>query len=248
MRALIVGAGEMGQWFVEVTRDWLDVTILDDDVERARRVAERHQGAISSPNDVEPAPLVVTAVPMEVTESVIAEYGQYVKTAMIDLSGAMVGPLEAMREDAPEREHISLHPLFAPENAPGNIPMVVENGNDVAERLVSILEEAGYTPFETTADAHDQAMENVQAKVHAAVMAYSLAADPVDERFHTPVSAGMDELQELVLDGNPRVYSDIQARYAGSRSVAEAAEKIAQVDQEGFEQLYRNASRKRSSE
>lgn len=245
MRALIVGAGEMGTWFAEVTREWLEMSFLDADPSRAERVAERYDADHKAPESIDRFDVVVTAVPMDATEESIAEYGPLADRAVIDVSGEMGGPMEAMRETAPKVERLSLHPLFAPENAPGNIPIVSENEGPIKARLIELLEAAGYNPFETTAEVHDRAMENVQAKVHAAVLAYALAAEPVDPRFHTPVSAGMSDLLDFVLHGNPRVYSDIQSRYAGAEDVADAATRLAAVSTaDAFEALYDEASQR----
>lgn len=242
MRALIVGAGTMGRWFADVTRDWLTVTFADTDPDAARAAAAHFDTDAVDIDGIDRFSIVCTAVPLAVTPEAITRYGPAAEDAVIDLSGSMGDPLAAMQEVAPNCERISVHPLFAPENAPGNVPIVAKNAGSVAAELQERLAAAGYTAFETSPEQHDRAMENVQAKVHAAVLAYALAADPADERFHTPVSSGFQELIELVLAGNPHVYADIQDRYVGAESVASAAERIATASESEFVSLYRTAS------
>lgn len=247
MRALIVGAGAMGRWFAELTREWLSIAVADTDPTAARKVADELAVDVVESDATESFPVVCTAVPLPATEEVIESYGHRADRAIIDLSGTMREPLAAMREHTDGCERISLHPLFAPENAPGNVAMVAEQSGTVAAELRSLLETEGYTAFETTAAAHDRAMENVQAKVHTAVLAYALAADPVDEEFHTPVSAALEELVETIVSGNPRVYADIQARFAGADDLANAAARIAESDDSEFVELFEEARTGRGS-
>jgi prephenate dehydrogenase len=171
----------------------------------------------------------------------IESHASRAREAMLDLTGSMVEPVTLMAEQAPDRERLSLHPLFAPENAPGRIAMVPAASGPVTERIQDDLAAAGNDLIKTTAEAHDQAMETVQAKTHAAVLAFALAADEVDPAFATPVFDRMTEIVDEVTDGQPRVYADIQDAFDGAEAVAEAAGVVADADRERFEQLFRDA-------
>lgn len=242
MRMLIVGAGSMGRWFGEFASDWMTVAVTDTDEAAANRAAADLGAVALEPGEAVSFPVVCTAVPMSATPEVIAEYGPVAERAFIDLSGSMEEPLASMRAHAGHCERISLHPLFAPENAPGNVPVAWENPGSITTALFERLLDAGYEPFETTPAEHDAAMETVQAKVHAAVLAYAAAAEPVEERFHTPVSARMQALLDFVLDGDAHVYADIQDRYAGAGDVSDTAARIAAADHSEFVDMYRAAS------
>ena len=241
MRVVIVGAGTIGQWFATVTAGWLDPIFLDIDQKRAETAAERYDGDVWTRDSVEPAPVVCTAVPLTNTTDVLAEYLPFAELAVIDLSGAMQSPLQVMNSAEQELERISLHPLFAPENAPGNIAAVIEEPGTVWSHCQQRLANAGNHVFETTPEEHDQAMETVQAKVHAAIMAYALAADPVDSAFHTPISEELDRLAKTVLTGSPRVYADIQTTFDGAESVAQAAADVARADNTVFVDIFYQA-------
>ncbi len=242
MRVLIVGAGEIGRWFAGVCEGWLSVTFTDVDERAAESAATATNAEHVLPEDITPVSVVCTAVPLRETPRVIARYAQYAETAMIDVSGSMREPLDAMGESTDSIERISIHPLFAPENAPGNVAIVSADEGPVGATLQQRLEARGNTTFETTPEAHDRAMETVQAKAHAALLAYALAADSVDERFHTPISAGLTDLVSTVLDGTPRVYADIQAQFPGAEEIAREADRIAHADPTTFESLYRQAA------
>ncbi|WP_122089614.1 prephenate dehydrogenase/arogenate dehydrogenase family protein [Halalkalicoccus subterraneus] len=240
MDVLIVGAGAMGRWFGEVVGDKGRVAFVDREEEVARETADAVGGRTISERTTERFGIVCLAVPIPAVERAIALYAPLADRAIADVSGVMRAPVAAMETHAPEREHVSLHPLFSPENAPGNVPIVAGEG-PAAEWIRERLRGAGNALVETTPEEHDVAMETIQTKAHAAVLAYALAADDVPDGFETPVSRELDGLVETVTDGNSRVYADIQSTFPGAETVAEAAIEIAEADRESFEALYREA-------
>ncbi|WP_435077010.1 prephenate dehydrogenase/arogenate dehydrogenase family protein [Halococcus sp. AFM35] len=239
MTLLVVGAGTMGEWFAHMLAETTEVAVADTDPERATAVADR-LGVTSVPLDTdERFDAVCFAVPMSAIEDAIAEHAPKAERAVVDVTGSMAEPVAAMETHAPDRERLSLHPLFAPENAPGHIAAVADAAGPVTDEIRTALA-AENDLFETTPAEHDRAMETVQAGAHAAVLAYALAAEDVREEFHTPISGPLDELTEQVLSGSPQVYAEIQERFDGAEAVAEAAERIA-TDGAGVEALYREA-------
>ncbi|MFC6904556.1 prephenate dehydrogenase/arogenate dehydrogenase family protein [Halalkalicoccus tibetensis] len=241
MDVLIVGAGTMGRWFGGVVGGPdTDVAFVDREQGAAREAAATVGGRAVDYETAERFDLICLAVPIPAVERAIALHAPLADRAIADVSGVMRAPVAAMEAHAPEREHVSLHPLFSPGNAPGNVPIVADEG-PVADWLRERLETAGNGLVETTPEEHDAAMETIQTKAHAAVLAYALAADEVPEGFETPVSRGLDGLVEAVTGGNPTVYADIQSTFPGADDVADAATDVAEADREGFEALYREA-------
>jgi prephenate dehydrogenase len=247
METLVVGAGAMGRWLGEVLTgeypDPVDLSFLDTDPDRARSAAAAVGGRAVDPESPGNFDLVCVAVPIPAANDAIAAYGDAAEHAILDVTGTMTGPIEAMAEYAPDRERASLHPLFAPENEPGNVPVAVDSGGRILDGVLTALRQRGNEVFETTAEHHDEAMETVQARTHAAVLAFGLAASPVPDGFETPISAGLAELAEQVTDGEGRVYADIQSAFDGADDVAAAAQRIADADREIFKELYEEASR-----
>ena len=242
---LVVGAGAMGRWFGRV---------LDDDAPAPVSLAvtdatEETATAAADELDVRAVPTgtdqtfdgVCVAVPIPAATDVISEFADRAEQAIVDVTGTMADPVRAMQEHAPNCERVSLHPLFAPTNEPGNVPLVAENSGQVTADVVAALRARDNDVFETTPREHDEAMETVQARTHAAVLAYALAAEDVDERFHTPISEGLQSLADQVTDGDARVYSDIQMAFDGADDVAATARRIAEADPETFERLYADA-------
>ncbi|MFB6096090.1 MAG: prephenate dehydrogenase [Haloferacaceae archaeon] len=239
MRLLVVGAGAMGRWFARTVD--ADVAFADVDPGAAEDAAAALDGRAVPTDTDETFDAVCLAVPMSVVEAAIADHAPRADAALLDLSGVMRGPVAAMRERAPDRERASLHPLFAPENAPGNLPVVVDERGPTVDALLADLADAGNDVFETTAAEHDEAMETVQARAHTAVLAYALAAEDVREEFHTPISGELQGLVETVTDGTPQVYREIQETFEGADDVAAAARRLANAEGEGFDELYRRA-------
>lgn len=239
MNVLVVGAGEMGTWF----GGCLDASVAyaDRDGDNAERAAAATDGRAVALDTHERFDAVCLAVPISAVEDAIATHAGRADRAVLDVTGVMGPAVAAMSEHAPDHERISLHPLFSARRAPGRIAVVPDAPGSVTDEIRADLAACGNDLFETTTEEHDRSMATVQARTHAAVLAFGLARDEVREEFHTPVSKQLSALAEQVTSGNPRVYSEIQSAFGGTENVAEAAARLADADQETFEALYREA-------
>ena len=243
MDVLIVGAGTMGRWFGDVVDG--SVAFADVDEDAAARAAERAGGRVAPiepSTDEESFDVVCIAVPMGHVAETIARQAGRADGAIVDVTGVMEPALEAMATHAPERERLSLHPLFAPDRAPGSIAVVRAAEGPLTDAVLAALEDAGNELVETTAAEHDTAMESVQAAAHASVLAFALAAARVPKGFETPIYAQLRGLAERMSAGTPRVYADIQAEFDGADAVATAADRIADADPGEIESLLREAA------
>ncbi|WP_254862190.1 prephenate dehydrogenase/arogenate dehydrogenase family protein [Halovivax gelatinilyticus] len=241
MEVCIVGAGAMGRWLAE-TLD-ADLAIADVDETRARETAAAVGGrTVPLEPDGDTYDAVCLAVPMGEVEAAIATQAVRVDGAIVDVAGVMEPVLTAMDEYAPAVEHCSLHPLFAPERAPGSIAVVTRSAGPATRAILADLETAENELVETTPAEHDGAMERVQAAAHAAVLAFAAAAEPVPEAFETPLYEGLREQVERIGAGTPRVYADVQDRFDGADAVAEAAGRIAEADHDELVSLIEDAT------
>jgi len=246
MDVLVVGAGEIGRWVADTVS--ADDAPIDASVAFADRdpavaedaAAERDARTVDADGDTV-HDVVCLAVPMSAVPVGVTAYAPRAERAIVDVSGEMTEAVAAMREHAPDLERASYHPLFAPPRIPGNVAVVVDEAGPTVESLSAAVEAGGNDVFETTAAEHDAAMQSVQAGAHAAVLAWRLAADPVREEFHTPVSAALDEIAGTVTEGSPAVYAEIQRAFDGADDVADAAAEIAAADDEAFAALYERA-------
>jgi len=244
MKLLVVGAGTMGRWFGETvatarTAD-TEIVFADADRDAAVAAADAIGGRAVALDTDEHFDAVCLAVPISAIEESIAAHAPNADRAVVDVTGVMADPVTAMAEHAPDRERVSFHPLFAPENSPGTVAVVADAPSPVTDEIRAALATENDL-FETTPDEHDEAMATVQARTHAAVLAYALAAEDIRDEFHTPISGPLDALADQILSGSPGVYGEVQAAFDGAEAVAAAAERIADADGEEFEQLYREA-------
>lgn len=239
MDLLVVGAGAVGRWFAEA----IDArpAFADVDPEAASDAAAAVGGRAVPLEGDERFDAVCVAVPIPAAATAIEEQADRADQAVLDVTGVMEPAVAAMRSAAPDAERASLHPLFAPDKAPGNVAAVIDDAGPVTADVVDALEARGNDVFETTPTEHDRAMETIQAKAHVAVLAYAMAADDVPAQFHTPVSGTLAELAETVTDGDASVYADVQAAFGGADDVARAAELLADADPDLFATLHREA-------
>ncbi|MDG5817381.1 prephenate dehydrogenase/arogenate dehydrogenase family protein [Natronococcus sp. A-GB7] len=242
MDVLIVGAGAMGTWFGGAVD--ADVAFADVDPATAVAAADAVGGEAVPLEDGDIYDVVCIAVPLSYADEAIAAHASRASDAIVDVSGAMADPLAAMARHAPDLERASLHPLFAPERAPGSIAVVRENAGPTTAAMFEALEDRGNDLVETTPEEHDEAMETVQSATHAAVLAFALAARDVPDGFETPVYEELRALAARVTEGTPRVYADIQETFDGADAVADAARALADADHDEFEDLYAAAARK----
>jgi prephenate dehydrogenase len=252
MDVLVVGSGTMGRWFGACLAPDHHIAFADTDPDAAADAGnELGPAADTAPLDGDDRyDVVCLAVPISAVTAAIADHAPRAERAVLDVSGVMEAPVRAMREAAPDVERASLHPLFAPSNEPGNVALVVEDGGPAVKAVHEAVAARDNHVFETTAEEHDRAMSTVQARAHAAVLAYALAREDVREEFHTPLSGPLTELVEQVTDNRPRVYAEIQESFPGADAVAEAARHVAEAaeDPEAFADLYAEVSRDPASE
>lgn len=247
MKTLVVGAGAMGRWLGRVlqsdAQQSVSISFVDTNEAAATETAAALDATAVTPETTERYDLVCIAVPIPAAVDAIEEYAQYATDAVIDVTGTMDAPLDAMRTAAPDCERASLHPLFAPANEPGNIPAVIEDSGSTIAVVLNALRARGNDVFETTADEHDRLMKTVQAQTHAAVLAFARSAsEDIPDRYHTPISEELTALADQVTSGESSVYADIQYAFDGAEDVAVAAREIADADRVAFEELYDSIS------
>jgi prephenate dehydrogenase len=238
MDVLVVGAGAMGRWFASVAADVGDVALADVDPAAAEAAAETVGGRAVPLDGGGTFDVVCVAVPIPAAADAVERQAGRAERALLDVTGVMAPAVTAMRAAAPDRERVSLHPLFAPDAEPGSVAVVADAPGPVTDEVRAAVAARGNDTFETTVEDHDAAMESVQAAAHAAVLAYGLATEDVREEFHTPVSEQLEALLARVSGGEPRVYADVQAAFDGAEAVAAAAGDVAAADHDAFERLY----------
>ncbi|MFB6094798.1 MAG: prephenate dehydrogenase [Halanaeroarchaeum sp.] len=240
MEALIVGAGDVGRWFARLWDGPVAFADADRDV-ATEAAASTADARVAAMDDSTRFALVCVAVPMDVATSVIEEQGSRAERAVVDCTGSMREPLSAMADVAPGTESKSYHPLYAPDHGPGRIAASVGESGPVTDAVDEAMEAAGNELVPVDPEVHDEAMQTIQGRAHAAILAFGLASESVPEDLATPVYEDLDALRERVTDGSPAVYADIQEAFDGAADVADAASRIAEADGETFAALFDDA-------
>ena len=241
MDVLIVGAGDVGRWFGDLVDGPPTFADVDPEAAEAAAAAAGPRARAVDLDGDESFGLVCIAVPLSAAATVIEEQASRAQQAVVDLTGSMQDPLAAMARSAPARERVSFHPLFAPEHAPGRVAVSTSAGGPATDHVRRWFEDAGNTLVDVDPVTHDEAMETVQGRAHAAILAFALAADDVPEGLETPIYEELAALVDRVTTGNAGVYADIQAAFGGAEEVAAAAARIADCDRAEFEALYEDA-------
>lgn len=179
----IVGArGQMGALFAKsFARAGYAVTTLD------RPYTDEAQSAALPQAD-----LVILSVPVDAMRTVAETLAPRLKAGAIlaDVCSVKVNPLGDMLA-AYDGPVAGTHPLFGPVIPEGFEPRVAVTpgrGEGAAQAVAEVFARAGYTPFDSTAEEHDQAMACVQGLNFITTVAYLATARQVPgiEKFRVP--------------------------------------------------------------
>jgi chorismate mutase/prephenate dehydrogenase len=126
---------------------------------------------VAARNDV-----VIVAVPIDVTVSVIEKVAPHVKKGgcLVDITSIKRAPLEAMLKHAPEGvDVVGTHPMFGPHGVDFDRQKVVlcrGRGDEAFARIKKLYEGFGAETIEATAEEHDAQMALIQVLVHEKTM------------------------------------------------------------------------------
>lgn len=204
---VVGGAGALGQRFVSLfQRSGYSVEVLEQD--------NWHQAKAM----VQGAALILIAVPIAVTEQVIAQLPELdADTVLADLTSTKTGPLTAMLAKH-SGAVVGLHPMFGPDIS--NIAkqvVVVSHGRNVEhyQWLIQQFKVWGAVLTEKSAQQHDELMQLIQAMRHFSSLVYGvhLAEERADLQQLLELSSPIYRL-ELAMVGrlfaqNAELYADI---------------------------------------
>ncbi|MEG3767157.1 bifunctional chorismate mutase/prephenate dehydrogenase [Alteromonas sp. 14N.309.X.WAT.G.H12] len=206
---IIGGAGALGKVFVSLfQKSGYPVAVIEkDDWDKAETDAILAR-----------ADLVVVAVPITLTESVIATLNHLPEDCVLaDITSVKVKPLQAMLTHH-KGPVVGLHPMFGPD-APGMIKQVVVvcdgRGQSHYQWLVEQMRTWGATIHHSSAEEHDSAMAFIQVMRHFNTFVYGahLQSEGPDLDTLTVFSSPIYRL-ELAMVGrlfaqSPQLYADI---------------------------------------
>jgi len=225
---VVGGAGALGQRFVSLfQRSGYLLEVLEQD--------NWHQ----APAMVKGAALVLIAVPIAVTEQVIAQLPELdADTVLADLTSTKTGPLSAMLAKH-SAAVVGLHTMFGPDIS--NIAkqvVVVSHGRD-AEKYQWLIQQFkvwGAVLTEKSAQQHDELMQLIQAMRHFSSLVYGvhLAEEQADLQQLLELSSPIYRL-ELAMVG--RLFAQNAELYADIMLSSSAVTGLLQRYQHRFNQL-----------
>jgi len=207
------------------------------------------------------ADVVVIAVPIDVTETVVRSLGPLLRddALLMDVTSLKTGPMRAMLEST-TASVVGTHPLFGPSvhSLQGQRVVVTPGRGDAwLTWLKTMLHARGLEIVETTPEEHDRTMSVVQVLVHFSTEVVGKTLVGLDvpiERtlaFMSPIY-----LIELLLTArhftqSPDLYAAIQMLNPDTGKVTDtfvrAAEELRQVtgaqDRDGFRQTFEQVRR-----
>jgi len=225
---VVGGAGALGQRFVSLfQRSGYSVEVLEQD--------NWHQAKAM----VQGAALVLIAVPIAVTEQVIAQLPALeADTVLADLTSTKTGPLTAMLAKH-SGAVVGLHPMFGPDIS--NIAkqvVVVSHGRNVEDYqwLIQQFKVWGAVLTEKSAQQHDELMQLIQAMRHFSSLVYGvhLAEEQADLQQLLELSSPIYRL-ELAMVG--RLFAQNAELYADIMLSSSAVTGLLQRYQHRFNQL-----------
>ncbi len=225
---VVGGAGALGQRFVSLfQRSGYSVEVLEQD--------NWHQAKAM----VQGAALILIAVPIAVTEQVIAQLPALeADTVLADLTSTKTGPLTAMLAKH-SGAVVGLHPMFGPDIS--NIAkqvVVVSHGRNVEhyQWLIQQFKVWGAVLTEKSAQQHDELMQLIQAMRHFSSLVYGvhLAEEQADLQQLLELSSPIYRL-ELAMVG--RLFAQNAELYADIMLSSSAVTGLLQRYQHRFNQL-----------
>ena len=204
---VIGGTGGMGKWMVRLLEN------------EGFRVETRGRNRGTDLAKMAAAcPVIVVAVPMGDTVSVIGDVGPLMREdgLLMDLTSLKKAPVEAMLRSSPS-EVIGCHPLFGP-GVPSvrgeNIVLCPARGDRWLPWVRDLFGKRGARIVETTPEHHDRMMAVVQGMTHLNTVLFGLylresGISREDLRaFSTPVFRAKRALAEKIAS-SPSLYSGI---------------------------------------
>lgn len=248
--AIIGGEGGMGRLMAKLFADLGHTVIVAD-------LATQ----FSSVEAAKAADVVVISVPIDVTESVIAEVGPHIRAdgLLMDVTSVKEGPMRAMLANS-RASVVGTHPMFGPKvhSLQGQrVVLISGRGEEWYAWVQSMLRARGLVVTEASATEHDRAMGIVQVLTHFKTQVAGVALS----RLGIPIERSLDftspaYLMDLYVIGrhfaqSPRLYGSIEMTNPRTPEVTsafvDAAREVAEIlltrDQLRFEKLFADVRR-----
>ena len=253
---IIGGSDGLGKTLIYYFRDEFDVTITARDHNKGRKVAEE-LGVNYVESNTQLAgmsDMLVVAVPISNTPSVIREVGPFMRkgSVMVDVTSIKEEPLKAMEESLPENvEFIPTHPVFGPRTTELDNQIIVLTPTKKGKwygKVYDYLKGKNMRVIETTAEHHDYMMSIVQVLTHFSFISTASAMEKLKvdinetEDYESPIYNLMIDMIARIVSQNPYLTYYIQSMNNNGpkirRVFSEAAEELRHAIDSGDDEKF----------
>ena len=222
---IIGGTDGLGKTLVYYFRDEFDVYISGTNHKKGKQVAEELNVNYIESNAglANISEILIVAVPIQHTSSVIREVAPYMKSGsvMIDVTSIKEEPTKTMAEALPDNvEYIPTHPVFGPRTTSLDNQVIVLTADRKGEwykRVYDYLAEKNMRIIETDAEKHDFMMSIVQVLTHFSFISTASAIEKLKvdlsetENYESPIYNLMIDMIARIVSQNPFLTYNIQS-------------------------------------
>jgi len=177
MKAAVVGAGVIGEFFAELLQEKFRVVISDIDASRGEAVASR-LGLEYRVNNIEAvgdADLVLVSTPIKETPQVVESIAPAMKkgSLLMDATSIKSHVRESfIRTGRKDIDYISIHPMFCPPTKleEQSIIVIPVQGDSWINEIKEFFTSKGLRVHESTVERHDEIMALIQVLIHLSFM------------------------------------------------------------------------------
>ncbi|MCK9152427.1 prephenate dehydrogenase [Methanobacterium alcaliphilum] len=230
--AIIGGTRGLGEWIAHFLKEkGKDITITGRDKIAGQRVSQKlgvnyccDNKKVASDSDV-----VIIAVPIENTESVICEISPLLKkgSLLVDVTSIKEKPSSLMQENVPEGvEFLPTHPMFGPRtlSLDGQVVVLTPPKDSTIKKskwfklVLEFLEKNKARVLITTPQKHDEMMSVVQVLTHFAYISIASTIEKLDidikdsRKFASPIYSLMLDIISRIVAQNPYLAYSIQTQ------------------------------------
>ncbi|MBQ2962806.1 prephenate dehydrogenase [Methanobrevibacter sp.] len=263
---IIGGTRGLGRTLAWYFKDFnFDVTVTGRDEIVGAQVSEDLGIKYSNNNRkiAQNSDMVIIAVPISSTESVIEELAPFMKegSVMIDVTSVKEGPSYKMKECLNGRvEFIPTHPVFGPRTTDLKGQIIVLTPLEKGKwypKVYRFLEDLGMRIVETTPEHHDDMMGVVQVLTHFSYISTASAIEKLQvdikdtENYESPIYNLMIDTIARIVSQNPHLTYSIQhenkrgekIRQALFDSISELKETLTKEDEDEFVEIALRATK-----
>jgi len=223
--AIIGGTKGLGKTLaIILSEENFDITITARDASYGEKVAKEIGVKFSSNNQktASLSDIVILAVPIDSTISVIEEIASFLKegSLLLDTTSVKVAPTEAMAKLLPANvEFIPTHPVFGPRTSSFNGQVVVLTPIKKGKwypKVINFLKNHKTRVIESSPKEHDDMMSIVQILTHFSYISTAVAMERLGvnisqtRKFASPIYNLMVDMISRIVSQNPFLTYSIQ--------------------------------------